>query len=94
MASINISEHHNQFILLFLLSSIVAILPFTIGGLGAREVVFLWGSNQFALDTHQSIYISVLFYLVTLVVSFAGIKWVYKNPLRAATFSPKIEIEN
>jgi uncharacterized membrane protein YbhN (UPF0104 family) len=81
MASINISEQHNEYVLLFLLSSIVAILPFTIGGLGAREVVFLWGSQQFGLDTHHSIFISVLFYLITVFISLIGIRWVYKDPL-------------
>lgn len=81
MASINIVEHLNQFVLLFLLSSVVAILPFTIGGLGAREVVFLWGSEQFLLDSHEAIYISVLFYLITVIISFIGIRWVYESPL-------------
>jgi uncharacterized membrane protein YbhN (UPF0104 family) len=75
MASIHITEHQSAYILIFLLSSIIAILPFTIGGLGAREVVFLWGSNLFFLDKHQSIYISILFYLITVVVSFVGLRW-------------------
>lgn len=83
MASIHITQHHNEFVLLFLLSSIVAILPFTIGGLGAREVVFLWGSHQFGLNTNESIFISVLFYLITVLVSLAGVRWVYKEPLPA-----------
>lgn len=75
MASINITEHQSAYIFIFLLSSIVAILPFTIGGLGAREVVFLWGSSLFFLDKQQSIYISILFYLITLLVSFVGVRW-------------------
>ncbi|HEV8080736.1 MAG TPA: lysylphosphatidylglycerol synthase transmembrane domain-containing protein [Chitinophagaceae bacterium] len=75
MASIQITEHQSAYIFIFLLSSIVAILPFTIGGLGAREVVFLWGSNLFLLDKHQSIYISILFYLITILVSFVGMRW-------------------
>ena len=83
MASINITQHHNEFVLLFLLSSIVAILPFTIGGLGAREVVFLWGSQQFGLDLNQSIYISLLFYLITVMVSLVGVRWMYKEPLQS-----------
>jgi glycosyltransferase 2 family protein len=47
--------------------------------LGAREVVFLWGSERFKLDIHQAIYISLLFYLITLVISFVGVRWVYKS---------------
>ena len=82
MYSIGLSTNLNAFVLLFLLSSVVAILPFTIGGLGAREVVFLWGSGQLGLDPHQSIYISVLFYLVTVLVSFVGARWIYRDPLQ------------
>ncbi len=82
MASIQITEHQSAYIFIFLLSSIVAILPFTIGGLGAREVVFLWGSSLFLLDKHQSIYISILFYLITVLISFVGLRWVYKSPLQ------------
>ena len=82
MASIQITEHQSAYIFIFLLSSIVAILPFTIGGLGAREVVFLWGSSLFLLDKQQSIYISILFYLITLLVSFVGLRWVYKTPIK------------
>jgi uncharacterized membrane protein YbhN (UPF0104 family) len=80
--AIGIPEHQSAYIFIFLLSSIVAILPFTIGGLGAREVVFLWGSSLFLLDKQQSIYISILFYLITLIVSFVGVRWVYKDPIR------------
>lgn len=81
MLSIDIDIANSAYIFVFLLSSVVAILPFTIGGLGAREVVFLWGSVQFALDKHESVYISILFYLITVVISLIGVRWVYKNPL-------------
>jgi uncharacterized membrane protein YbhN (UPF0104 family) len=82
MASIQIPFETHSYIFIFLLSSIVAILPFTIGGLGAREVVFLWGSKQFGLDIHQAVYISILFYLITLVVSAVGLIWVFNDPLK------------
>ncbi len=91
IASINLQQHYNEYILLFLISSVVAIFPFTIGGLGAREVVFLWGSQQFLLDTHQSIYISILFYLITLIISFIGVKWVYTDPLQNVPFDKTVD---
>jgi uncharacterized membrane protein YbhN (UPF0104 family) len=81
MLSVGINHHFNAFQLIFLLSSIVAILPFTIGGLGARELVFLWGATQFGLDTHEAVYISLLFYLITVIVSLIGVIWVYKDPV-------------
>jgi hypothetical protein len=84
MMALHIREHETVYILLFLLSSIVAILPLTIGGLGAREVVFLWGSNTLLHLTNDPtpVSISITFYLITLVISFIGLYWVYKTPLK------------
>jgi len=84
MMALHIDEHQTIYILLFLLSSIVAILPLTIGGLGAREVVFLWGSNTLLHITNDPtpVSISISFYLITLVISFIGVYWVYKSPLQ------------
>jgi len=78
MLSIGIQQSQLEFQLLFLLSSIVAILPFTIGGLGAREVVFLWGAQTFGLLPTEAVFISLLFYLITVLVSLAGIWWVFR----------------
>src|SRR5262249_46298780 len=82
MLSIGINHSFNAFQLIFLLSSIVAILPFTIGGLGAREIVFLLGATQFCFATSEAVYISLLFYLITVFVSLIGLIWVYKDPLK------------
>ncbi len=80
MQSIGIQHFFLEFQLLFLLSSIVAIFPFTIGGLGAREIVFLWGAQQFGLQQAEAVFISLLFYLVTVLVSLAGLVWVFRSP--------------
>ncbi|HMP93222.1 MAG TPA: lysylphosphatidylglycerol synthase transmembrane domain-containing protein [Phnomibacter sp.] len=81
MASIGLQQHFAAFQFLFLLSSIVAIFPFTIGGLGARELVFLWGAGQFALAQQEAVFISLLFYVITVAVSALGAVWVFKQPL-------------
>jgi len=70
--------NHNQdntisYLFLFLVSSIVATLPITIGGIGSREVTFLLGAEIMHLDVHQSIALSLLFYIITAIVSLAGI---------------------
>lgn len=69
-------------ILIFMVSSVVAVLPFTIGGLGAREMVFLWGAEHFNLDTNAAVMASVLFYLTTLVSSAFGLPLVFSDPLK------------
>ena len=80
MRSIGIYHHFFEFQLLFLLSSIVAIFPFTIGGLGAREIVFLWGAQQFALQQAEAVFISLLFYFITVIISLVGLVWVFRSP--------------
>ncbi len=84
MQAIHIEQNQMEYILLFLSSSVVAILPFTIGGLGAREVVFLWGSNYFTLHSETSISISLVFYFITVLVSLPGLYLVFKNPMEAS----------
>lgn len=83
MEALHIADHQTAYILIFLLSSIVAILPFTIGGLGAREVIFLWGSSTLLHLTNDPtpVSISITFYLITVMISFMGVYWVYHVPV-------------
>jgi glycosyltransferase 2 family protein len=81
MAALGIPVHVSEYIFIFLISSVVAVLPLTIGGLGAREVVFLEGSKYFGLAQEPSVIISLLFYLITLVTSSIGSYYVFKDPL-------------
>ncbi len=79
MRSLSVEGHEFILIMLFLLSSMVAVFPFTIGGLGARELVFLWGAREFGVDQQLSVSISLLFYLITVTVSAVGIIWEYRK---------------
>jgi uncharacterized membrane protein YbhN (UPF0104 family) len=60
------------YLLVFLASSIAAVLPLTVGGLGARELTFLYGAKLFALNAPVAVSVSVLFYVITALVSLAG----------------------
>lgn len=81
MAAVGINTNANEYIFIFLISSVVSVLPLTIGGIGIREFVFLEGSNWFGLSQETSIVISLLFYLITLVTSAAGLVYVFNDPL-------------
>jgi hypothetical protein len=61
------------YLFVFLISSIVAMLPITIGGVGSRELTFLYGSMLMGLDKNLSIAMSLMFYLITAFVSFWGL---------------------
>lgn len=82
MAALGIPAHITEFIFIFLVSSVVSVLPLTIGGLGIREVVFLEGSAYFGLPQETSVVISILFYLITLFTSAWGAIYIFKDPLK------------
>ena len=82
MAALRIPAHGTEYVFLFLVSSVVAVLPLTIGGLGAREVVFLEGSRYFGLLQETSVLISILFYLITVFTSAWGLLYVFRDPLQ------------
>ncbi|MCK6691294.1 MAG: flippase-like domain-containing protein [Thermoanaerobaculia bacterium] len=63
----------------FLVSSVVAMLPFTIGGAGARELTFLWGAQLLSLNPERSVAIAFLFYLISTAVALFGILYSFKS---------------
>lgn len=80
-ASLEVSSPVTSYIFIFLISSVLSVLPLTIGGLGIREVVFLEGSRYFGLSQETAVVISIIFYLVTLLTSAAGVIYVFKKNL-------------
>ncbi|MGI4834852.1 MAG: lysylphosphatidylglycerol synthase transmembrane domain-containing protein [Janthinobacterium lividum] len=63
------------YLLVFLASSVAAVLPLAVGGLGTRELTFLYGAKLFALSAPVAVSVSVLFYVITALVSLVG-AWV------------------
>jgi len=65
----------------FLLSSLAAALPVTVGGLGARELTFVWAASYVpgSLHTEKAIAFSLVFFLINAASALAGaflkIKW-------------------
>jgi hypothetical protein len=59
--------------ILFLASSVAAMLPLTIGGTGARELTFLWGAQYLGADSEMAVAIAFLFYVVSTAVAFSGV---------------------
>lgn len=82
MGAVGIPAHATEYIFIFLVSSVVSVLPLTIGGLGIREIVFLEGSKFFGLLQETSVVISLLFYLITLATSAIGLIYIFNDPLK------------
>jgi uncharacterized membrane protein YbhN (UPF0104 family) len=81
-----LSFHQNtslfDYLFLFFVSSIATALPITIGGIGARELVFLLGAKTLGLDTELSIALSFMSYLLSALISLGGLYWVFFPPFR------------
>jgi len=88
--SFNVSQDIPAYLFVFLVSSIVAVLPLTIGGVGSREFTFLLGAQWLGLDVNLSIALSFMFYLITAFTSFWGIIYsLHPGFLRAQEVKPR-----
>ncbi|MFD1631225.1 lysylphosphatidylglycerol synthase transmembrane domain-containing protein [Pseudopedobacter beijingensis] len=66
------------YLTLFLASAFMALFPFTIGGLGARELVFLYGSKYLELDPQIAVTLSLLFFAVSAICSLPGGYFIFR----------------
>jgi uncharacterized membrane protein YbhN (UPF0104 family) len=72
LRAFGITENILAYQLVFLLSSIVAVLPLTIGGVGARELVFIYAHEYAGIEETAAVAFSLIFFLISAAVSFAG----------------------
>lgn len=80
LKALSIELNTVSYLFIFLVSSIVSVLPLTIGGIGSREVTFLYGATILNLDENTSIGVSMVFFLITAAVSLVGIVYHFKKP--------------
>lgn len=62
-----------QYLFLFLVSSITASIPISLGGIGLREMTFMYGASYLGLNVEQAVALSFIFYILSLSVSLPGI---------------------
>ena len=72
LRSLGIAENILAYQLVFLLSSIVAVLPLTIGGVGARELVFIYAHEYAGIEDTVAVAFSLIFFLISAAVSLGG----------------------
>lgn len=71
--SMGIQSHLLLYFSLFLVSSLAAMLPVSIGGVGLRELMFVYASMYLPIDEAASVALGLLFFLITCVSSLAGV---------------------
>lgn len=79
-----VSLHHETkfapYLFAFLMSSLAAVIPFTFGGLGAREFIFKYViADIFHMNDELAVFLSLSFYVISAFVSLAGIYYVFRE---------------
>ncbi len=83
LSSLYIPLRHPEWVFIFLVASVVSVLPISLGGgLGTREFVFVQGADYFHLDAHLGVIISLLFYLSNVLSSVWGAYFIFHDPLQ------------
>jgi uncharacterized membrane protein YbhN (UPF0104 family) len=72
LASLGIADFTSAYLTVFLVSSLVSVLPISIGGIGIRELVFIAAAGFCPIDKSEAVAFSFLFFLVTAVSSLPG----------------------
>jgi len=87
LASLSIDHAVLEYLTLFLVSSVVAVLPLTIGGVGVRELTFLYGLGYIGEEPSLGVTFSFLFFMITALSSLMGLFL-----LNRVTHTPKREV--
>lgn len=72
MAAIGLHERFTEYALLFLVSSIASTLPLTVGGVGIREMAFLYGSQLLTIPREPAVASGFLFDTIVTVLALTG----------------------
>ena len=62
-----------DFLVLFLISSVVSVLPISVGGVGVRELTFLYGLKLINYPADVGVAFSFLFFFITMLSSLIGV---------------------
>lgn len=76
--SIGITSNIQGYLMLFLISSLVSVIPFTVGGIGAREMAFVIGANLIGAKPEVCVALSLIFYFISALISLSGALYIIK----------------
>ncbi|MBX2894870.1 MAG: flippase-like domain-containing protein [Cyclobacteriaceae bacterium] len=73
LAFLDVKQGWFAYGLVFLLSSLATLLPITIGGIGARELVFVFAAHHLGISQDAAIAFSILFFMINVLSSLPGV---------------------
>src|SRR5690606_4309976 len=76
--SLNFQGKFSPYLLIFLASSLVSIIPSIGGGVGLRELVMLYGASYLQINEHTAVLLSLFFYIISLFMASSGIYYIFR----------------
>lgn len=70
--AIGIASGWLNYLVLFLASSIAAVLPISVGGVGVRELTFVYGQELLNINKAEAVAFSLIFFVINAISSFIG----------------------
>lgn len=70
------TQDYINYLIIFMISSIVSILPISIGGAGLREVTFLYGTQHMGLSSSFGVAFSLVYFAVNMLLSLLGLLFI------------------
>lgn len=79
-----LSLHHEgkfaPYLSAFLMSSMAAVIPFSVGGLGFREFIYKYAITQmFHMNGELAVVLSLSFYVISAIISLLGVYYVFRD---------------
>jgi uncharacterized membrane protein YbhN (UPF0104 family) len=78
LRSIGNFENYQDYLIVFLVANIVAIIPISFGGFGLRELTFVSFSGVIGIDAGAGVAVSLLFYVLYSITALLGLLPLYK----------------
>ncbi len=83
-----------DYLFLFFVSAIATAVPITIGGIGLRETAVYAGAQALNLNVELCIALSIMFFIISAIISFGGLYWVFFPPFRREQVSDQATAES
>ena len=72
LLALQTADYYPEYLALFLVSSIITIVPVTVGGIGMRELVFIYAATVFPINEEKAVTLGFVFFLITAISSLIG----------------------
>lgn len=79
MVALHHTEKYAPYLSAFLASSMAAVIPFSVGGLGFREFIFKYVvAEMFHMNGDLAVILSLSFYVISAIISLLGVYYVFR----------------